>query len=471
MRLKAIHAAAISLALLGVLSSAACRTRSSVPERKISSVLLIVVDTLPAKTLGCYGNQRDTSPIIDGLAIQGLRYQRVYAPSNWTVPSTASFLSSMYPSEHGAGMRGKVRHLTGKNPPHRLDPSIETLAEILSKKGIQTGLFSANPYLQAGLAQGYETSFIRRVPARELSSRAIRWLDGIGKGAFFAHLQYMDLHIPVEAPEEYVSLFADPSDNMQDPRLRYWSFQKGSNASGPAFESYRRRRIIQNDAAMRYIDTEIGRLLSHLKESGRLSDTLVILTSDHGEEFWQHAAEEFKLGGDPRGIYGVGHGHAMYEEVVRVPLIFMGPGVRSGALCMKTRSLLDLAPTVLGMLGFEVPLSMRGHSLRTELISGDDFNADEDLLIQSPAYGPDSTAIVSGNWKLITRSDGIQLLFNLSQDPGEKSDLFAAAPERANKILKELGVILGSLRPAPGSKQLVADERTTEELRALGYVE
>ncbi len=436
------------------------------------SVILLVVDTLPSQTLGCYGNTRDTSPVIDALASRGALFERVYAPSNWTVPATASLLTSLYPSEHGAGFTGEMRHLSGKNPPNRLGKSAQTIAELTAEHGLRTALFSANPYLTAGMEQGYEVSEVERLPANELSDLAIDWIRSLETNSFFLHLQYMDLHIPVEPPAEFGSLYAPDGADMADPALKNWRFGRGKDATGPVFEDYRRRRIALHDGAMRYIDTEIGRLLEVLDERGWLADTVVAITSDHGEEFWQHVREGYALGGDPRDMYGIGHGHAMFDETVRVPLVLSGPGIppglRSGALV----SLVDVAPTLLDILGFEIPQQMKGHSLRPLLGSnGRPVWETRALLVESPSYGPDSIAIVRDHHKLIVRSDGHELFFDLVADPLERNNLVTDDPRSADALRQLMTKMVSEMVAKTDGEHFVMDEDTEDQLRALGYVE
>lgn len=434
--------------------------------------MLVVVDTLPAATLGSYGNTRPTSPVIDRLAEQGALFDRTYAPSNWTVPATASLLTSLYPSEHGAGLTGTMRHLSGKTSPNKLTESSLTLAEVAAQHGLETALFSANPYLSAGMKQGYQAHVIRRMPANELNDLAIEWLQGLEANRFLIHLQYMDLHIPVEPPAEFASMFGPDSGDMTDPELKNWKFGRGKDSEGAEFEDYRQRRVALHDGAMRFIDFEIGRLLDVLEERGWLNDTLVVITSDHGEEFWQHSSDEYLLGGDPRSVYGIGHGHAMYEEVVRVPLVMSGPRIPAGCRSDSLISLVDVAPTVLEVMGLHVPSEMKGRSLVTILDGHDETDLhDRALLVESPAYGPDSTAIVSGRHKLIVRTDGHELLFDLVDDPLERTNLSADDPTTTTNLRTRMAGMISAPADGAEGERLEMDEETEEQLRALGYVE
>jgi arylsulfatase A-like enzyme len=438
------------------------------PQPPARSVLLLVVDTLPVDTLGCYGNPRDTSPVIDALADRGMLCERVYAPSNWTVPSTASLLTSLYPTEHGAVLGGDMRHLSKSHKPSRLEDDAVTLAEVATRNGMRTALFSANPYLAAGMKQGYQTREVERMPGRDLTDLALAWLGELEENRFVLHLQYMDLHIPVEPPAPFATMFAPDGADMSDPALKTWSFGRGEDAVGPLFEDYRRRRLALHDGAMRFIDTEVGRILDLLASRGWLQDTLMVVTSDHGEEFWQHARFGFELGNDPRDLYGIGHGHAMFEEVVRVPLILAGPRVPSGVRVDSLLSLVDVAPTVLSILDIDVPATMRGRSLVTAADDRDDGRA---LLIESPAYGPDATAIVFGRHKLVVRADGVELLFDLERDPDERTNLITTSPETANAMRRRLHDLTSQLIAAGEGQPIDMDEAAEEQLRALGYLD
>ncbi len=431
------------------------------------NVLVIVIDTLRTDHLGCYGNPRDTSPVVDGLAAEGMRFLDVVAQSPWTVPSTASILTSLYSTEHGAELRGEVRNLDGATP-FQLHSDVETLADILDRKDFATGLFSANPFLYGRFKRGFDTAVVGRQPATTLSDAVIDWLDEIGDERFFAHIQYMDLHQPIEPPQPFFDMFEVDGGGERGEAHANWRFPQAKGLDTPEFERYRAHKLALYDGALRYVDTEIARVLEHLRGSGRLADTAILVTSDHGEEFWDHAQLGAELGGDPRGIYGIAHGQSMFQELLSVPLVLWGPGVPDGLEIPGRVDLLDVAPTVLGLLDVPTPPTMRGRSLLDP-----DAGIDPKAVIHaaSPAYGPDSAAVFQGDWKYIWRTDGVELLYDLATDPGEQHDLATKHPER----LAAFNALLEQHRErhirTDESQPMVYDETMKEQLRALGYVQ
>jgi arylsulfatase A-like enzyme len=198
---------------------------------------------------------------------------------------------------------------------------------------------------------------------------------------------------------------------------------------------------------------------------------LVVLTSDHGEEFWDHALEEATLGGDPRRLWGVGHGHSMYEELLRVPLVIAGPGVPAARLASCPARQVDVMPTALQLLGLPGSRAARGRSLvAVSLADLAGTCAELPALAESPAYGPDSGAVIWKGRKLISRYGRGELLFDLRNDPAERHDLAPGQPSLAAGMRTILGRELaaaGRLRSADAAQ---LDEETRRELRALGYL-
>jgi arylsulfatase A-like enzyme len=162
----------------------------------------------------------------------------------------------------------------------------------------------------------------------------------------------------------------------------------------------------------------------------------------------------------------------MYEEVVRVPLVMAGPGIPVGVRRDDLLSLLDVAPTVLDALAFAVPPAMRGRSLLPSIVERRDLEEDDrELLVESPAYGPDSTALVTNRHKLVVRADGPELLFALDQDPEERSNLITIDPGAADSLRTRLRDLTSRLQAADEAQPLVMDEATEAQLRTLGYLD
>jgi arylsulfatase A-like enzyme len=458
----------------GLLASACSRDGSSAspgtapPPR---NVVILVVDTLRADHVGAYGYERDTTPRIDALADTGVLFDFTLAQSNWTVPATASLLTSLYPSEHGAGIDGDVR-LLGETPPNQIRTDAQTLGELLQANGLRTGLFSANPYLYGRFTQGFDTAEVSRKNAQELTDSALAWLQKTADEPFFLYLQYMDLHQPVEPPALYFHYFKVAEGGERGRQHTDWSYGQQEDLSEPAFRRFRAHRIALYDGALRYVDAEIGRLVDSLEKLGVAERTLLVVTSDHGEEFWDHAAIEHELGGDPRGLWGIGHGHSMFQEVLHIPLIFHGAGVSEARRAGCAARQIDVAPTALDLLGFRPPPEMRGRSLAPFLRRAAQAERclPVPLVAESPAYGPNAQAVIWKRRKLIVRQDGVELLYDLGRDPGEKTDLSVRHPEVAAQLRRMLEQERAAARPRGKSEGLPFDAETRKQLESLGYI-
>jgi arylsulfatase A-like enzyme len=419
-----------------------------------------------------YGHSRPTTPRIDQLAAEGTLFDLVYSQSNWTVPATASLLTSLYPSEHGAGITGEIRNL-GDSKVQQLRDETRTLGQILSEAGFRTALLSANPYLFGRFKRGFEFAQVERTDATTLTDRALAFLDVAGESHFFLYLQYMDLHQPITPPEPFFNMFGGDVPGLRGPTHTDWQFGQHDNYRGPNFEAFRDHKLALYDGALRYVDHEIGRVIDALEQAGHLQDTLVVVTSDHGEEFWDHAEQERALAQDPRGFWGIGHGHSMYQELLHVPLVFRGPGIASGRRIRCPVRLVDILPTALERLGLDSPPGLRGGSLAPFLSPRDDSQTCEPRpsVAESPAYGPDTKAITFGRYKLVRQVDGLVQLFDLQQDPGELIDLSQERPEIVAKLGDLLEQELTGVDTSLSDETMDFDEDTLEQLRSLGYLE
>ena len=470
-------AAKAAVALAAALLCAACSPSEPGPaEGPAQNVVILCIDTLRADHVGAYGYERETTPFVDGLASGGAVFENAYAHSNWTVPSTASLLTSLYPSEHGAGIEGEVRLLGESTPVLQIRDKVETLATHLRRAGFRTGLFSANPFLFGRFKQDFDAAEVARRNATELTSSALRWLDQAGSDRFFLYLQYMDLHQPLEPPPPFFDLFEVEEGGVRGREHTDWSFggvKDQRDLEDPSFRRYRAHRVALYDGALRYIDEEIRRLYRRLEETGRARQTLLVITSDHGEEFWDHALAEHASGDDPRGYWGIGHGHTMFEELLRVPLILHGPGVVGNRRVACIGRQIDVVPTALDLLGVARPPGLRGRSLASLLAESSeskDCPAAVPVIAESPAYGPDSKAVIWKGRKLIVRGKGEELLFDLRQDPGESRNLAGSHPDLAAALRAILERELAGMTTRGKSDAMDLDEETKRQLRALGYL-
>ena len=426
--------------------------------------------------MSAYGYSRNTTPFIDSLAKKGALFSTAYSHSNWTVPATASLLTSRLPSEHGAGIGGTVRMLAADTQILQIRDNVDTLATILQRAGFRTGFFSANPFLKERFTKGFDRADVRWQPAKDLTGAAQRWLDEQPRDKpFFLYVQYMDLHHPIQPPPPFFHYFKVSEGGIRGPEHGGWSWggiRTAADLQNPEFRQWRAHHIALYDGALRYIDATVRRLYESLEKTGRAEDTLFIITSDHGEEFWDHAIEQSTDRNNPRPYWGVGHGHTMYEELIRVPLIIYGPSVSENREVRCVVRHIDVAPTVLDLLGVQHPSTMRGRSLTSYFKPGSTAGGcvTAPVVAESPAYGPDSQAVVLNQRKLVIRSDGVKSLFDLRDDSMERNDLAARRPELVTALRAVIDRESRSDHAQEAAAVMKMDEETKRQLRALGYL-
>lgn len=457
-------ASAIVLMVVGVqgwnwikeLSAEQTSTAQSAP-----NVLVIVVDTLRADHLAAYGYSRQTSPNFDGVAQKGVLFEEAFAAASWSLPSHASLMTGRYPFEHGAE----------KGP---LDGRYRTIAEAFRGRGYRTGGFSANSFFfcrRMGMGRGfthfddysgsllqaavrtcygrYLEAFLNRINLRifpvrrtapEVNSSFLRWIDRKPQAPFFAVLNYFDVHDPYFPPQPY--------------RMR---FSKLSNPGGiideslashglPATPDQLQGEIDAYDGAIAYTDDQIGQLLAELKRRDLAENTLVVITSDHGESFGAH------------GLFI--HGNSLYLGQIRVPLVFYWPskipeGLRitrpvSNAAIPAT--LLDLTRTG-GKPGFPITSLVR---LWKAGPSDSDWPFPESDLARlpwnpkAPNYSGAMRSITGQEFQYIWNEKLGEELYDWRNDPQELHDLaknpkFDAVLKDFRERLKHHGVLPASL--------------------------
>ncbi len=403
------------------------------------NVLLIVVDTLRRDRLGLYGHRRNTSPTIDTLGQEGWTFDHHISQASQTVPSTLSLMLSKYPAEHGFVHRYHGQY--GNNPP-RYPEEFLFLAEVFQEAGFVTGGFVGNPFLgpENGFGQGFDEHVFSRSRGETLTKAARRWL---GRGVapvpkpFFLYLHYMDVHHPYDPPRQFRQLFTLPEGGEL--------VHKTGLVEGLSEEDLEYSSTLY-DAGIAYVDAEIARVLESLEELGLREETIVVVTSDHGEEFMEHG--------------GMGHGTSVHGELIRLPLVLSYPKSLPGERRIShfTRQM-DLAPTLLSMAGLAVPEEFRGRSL-FEPASGVFSEARTFRSI----YAEDAKLIwdgETGDTRLYASSD----LFDteILDDPELESQLRAELEEYL-KLEAEAGERESSELPKLSKERI-------EHLRSLGYIQ
>ena len=383
------------------------------------NVLLIVVDTLRADHLGFHGYARATSPRLDEWVARGVVFEQALATSPWTVPSFASLYTGQLPSRHGAGREPARPHQPGVSI-GRLDGGVRTLAEILSERGFATAAFINNPFLHAkgGLARGFDhydyqpgnNWKLRR--AAEVVDTALVWLDEPRNAPTLAVVHLFDPHLDYDPPEPYRGRFGGSyRGGLTYPVNDLTRIRSELVARSAADRDF---IVAAYDEELLYIDAQVGRLLDGLSERGGLSDTLVVLVADHGEEFFDHG--EFE------------HGHSMYQELLRVPLVIWAPGVPAARVEAPV-SIADLLPTVLAALELEPEPEIFGRSLWAA-IAGAEPVGPRVSIAENTLKGRQRKALVRWPHKLILDEEsGEVALFDLAADPGEQTDLADELPD------------------------------------------
>jgi arylsulfatase A-like enzyme len=437
-------------------------------------VVVISIDSLRPDHLSCYGYDRPTSPTIDRLAREGVRFETALSTSSWTLPAHAALFTGLYDSGHGLIENGL-----------RLNESQVTAAEVFARHGWRTGGFFGGPYLHPvfGMGQGFETyqscmtqlddgledEAVRAgarahggashadVTGPRTVAEVTRWLGEVGDDPIFLFVHLWDVHYDFLAPPEYVELF-DPD---YEGTLTGVDFM-GNPAVAPDMPERDYRHLLAlYDAEIRFTDDIIAQLLAALERRGRMHDSLLVVTADHGEEFFEHGRK--------------GHQRTLYEEVVRIPLIFHGPPGRfagAGSVPAEQVRIVDIAPTLFALCGIDDVPAMNGRDL-SPLLAGGTLEP-EPALLELYANGLELRAARMSTFKVFKaaeRHPGSG--FDLMADPHEEVELGAGAPfvgtglrliEREQAAARELGRGRG---PLPADD---IDPRMLERLRSLGYL-
>lgn len=467
-----------------------------------SGLLVIGIDTLRADELGAYGSPHRLTPSLDALAAESYRFTDLSAPAPWTLPSFATLATGLAPETHGAGERLSRAERLRDVEFGRLDDRLPTLAGVLSDAGFDTAGFYSNPFLGPafGLDRGFDEyrGFPPRARAEEVVDAALDWLrvrrDGGADAPFFAFVHLFDPHTPYTPPPSFCDTVARevaeapaPAGPQEAPLPCKLERPTRGDDLPPEMRPWARALY---RAEVAYTDGQVGRLLEGLAELGLADDTVVLVTSDHGEAFWE------RPGLEEAGYHAVAdHGNTLYRELIHVPGLLRVPG-RAGAVVDRPASLADFFPTLLSLLGVEAPIS-QGHDLRAALGPADragSATAAEEaplLLGGRMLYGEDRLSARRGPWKLITgplRSDtgeeggeagGSRAeLYDLAADPGERRNLAAERPRITEALARatgeeearraELRALLLSGDSAGRPAEM--DEELREKLKALGYL-
>ncbi len=448
---------------------------------RLPNIVVVVLDTVRADHLGCYGYARNTTPNIDAFAQCAMRYTRAKATAPWTLPSHASLFTGCYSFEHGthwhrrqpgSGDGGQAGSSSAPTFPIPLDNAFLTLAEAFRALGYDTGGFSANTAFttpRLGIAQGFDTYEVREMPGVELNSMLQPWLLARGEKPFFLFINYMDAHLPYNNLERSGVLdhpltgddSRDLMNRLQDHIL--------PDTSHPILRELVRELVDCYDMGVANADHAFGQLSGQLARLGLLENAIVIVTSDHGEYFGEH--------------HLTGHCKDVYEEVLAVPLLIRHPGSSGAETSDNLVSLAHVPSLIFSALPDAVkpPPEFVKHAPGECIVIAESHYTQPGLMLE-PAYRKRFDrvrfAAYAVNKKYIESSDGDHELFDLATDPEEAHSLIAGEPGTARAMQTALTEFLSKHGPdedtirrrdAAPAPRLTPEE--LEEMRALGYLD
>uniref|UniRef100_UPI002619ADBD sulfatase family protein n=1 Tax=Thermococcus sp. TaxID=35749 RepID=UPI002619ADBD len=295
-----------------------------------------------------------------------------------------------------------------------LKESVVTLPEVLYFLGYS--VYVGTVIELSSLPLKRRVPLIRWYPGETRAERIfgdfLKWAEKRGGKSFFAYLHLGDPHEPLNPPEEYWNYFGRVK---RLKNIETWAYTRPEDWEKPGFKEYVENRVLLYDSTLRYVNDQLELFFDRLEKAGILDNTLVVVTADHGEEFWEHAKTEAEHFYDTRKGTGYGHGHNVFREVAEVPVVFHGfSGLRERKLVSST----DVTPTILRELGVEPLFQLDGVPLQEREPKG------RAILIEASGYGYEKKALYLGDLKfLYAPDDNVRWIFNLKRDPKEKSPI------------------------------------------------
>ncbi len=431
----------LALCFLGSVAGGCARP----PQRP--NIVILDLDTLRADHLGSYGYKRDTTPHIDALADRGSLFLRNYAQAGWTGPSQTSILTSMYASVHKVIEQGQV-----------LDPKIPLLAEVLQNNGYATGAFSQ--LMGHSFRRGFDEYIWRDGewetgpvdPDLESTLKEMQEWVGRQTQPFFLFMHTYQVHLGYKPLEKYKRRFVAPyyDGPLLDLDITE-SLMSEMNSRGETTDDDRDYVVALYDAELAHLDDVIGRFLESLDRLGLSDNTIVVVLSDHGEEFGErgHMAR---------------HG-TLYNEVLRTPLIIAGPDVPVGREFNQLVRNIDVAPTLLSLAGVEIPEVWQGTSLEP-IWAGSEQEARE-VFAENPNW--DDATLIIDRFKIF--ADGH--LIDLQKDPGELVNVASERPIKGRQLWNRLTAIREALWEKAGyiAGPVELSQEELRQLKALGYLQ
>ncbi|QRV15788.1 sulfatase [Haloterrigena salifodinae] len=413
-----------------------------------TNLILLSADALRADHLSCYGYCRETSPVLDELAEESIRFTNAYSASSHTREAVPALLTGKFPD---VAIDSKYHLAT------------DTIVSTLSEEGFSTGGFHSNPFVSRayGFDEGFDhfdddlrlgqnkllalaqrafDKFRNRHYARaeEINERSLDWLDSLdGDRPFFLWNHYMDTHGPYEPPGEYATLYADHGLSDRDVQSLY---QRAIDDPDSITDDERQLLIDLYDGEIRYNDMRIGEFLEALRERGLLEESLVIFTADHGDAFGEHGYYE--------------HPRYLHDEITKVPLILHAPNAGRGTVT-TTVSTLDIAPTLLSVVDQES--GSPGDSLQ-------EINPDGSRVVYSQARGEDDESQFR---RFAARNNATSCFATYDRTTSEIN--IGEEGELRDKLIKHVEARTSGQTTISDSDQSEVNKEIEDRLSALGY--
>jgi arylsulfatase A-like enzyme len=462
------------------------------PVQRKPNILIYTIDTMRPDHASVYGYKRDTTPFLKKLAATGVVFEDCAAQSTWTKTSIASLMTSLYAFTHGIVADSDT-----------IPPNAPTLAAELRAGGYVTASIVASPFVgrTTGLERGFDYLLEYPVVQRQHNAQTERgtdsealnkvvfpWLDRHKDEPFFLYSHSTDPHAPYQPPPPFDAKFANPAETVEFDRA-YAGFRTNHEYGGGAVvnrqmcakagldpDRFLRQAMDRYDGEILHNDRSLELLAAKLKQLGILDHTLIVVLSDHGEEFWEHG--------------WTGHGQSVYQELTHAALLMWNPRLLPAARRVaEPVQLIDVLPTLLDLAGLKTPDLAEGQSL-TPLLKGQPFQR-RGLVVSSrfaavqplglvPENATDSFAVIDAKWKLIFRNHTKNLdiqkveLYDRTADRNERRDVASENPHevetRMNQLVQwiEAQKKVHALVGRPGTTQL--DRQTIDQLRSLGYL-
>jgi arylsulfatase A-like enzyme len=440
-------------------------------------VVLVSLDTLRAGNLGCYGHERDTSPHLDDLARRSVRFENAFAQASVTLASHLSLLTSLYPPQFGI-VRDDGQNYMQNVTKLRLSDNVVTLAEVLADAGYSTAAFAGGGLVSRsyGFAQGFDHFWNASTPAEntlaESLPRLFDWLDAWqddhdADERVFVFLHSYDIHDPYRAPAPFKKAFTDRRAEQFVRQEKYAPITTALQAHLPDPTPEQLAEIMGfYDNGIAYADDRMAALEQGLRERGLWENTLLVILSDHGEEFMEH--------GD------WGHRPKIFRELTHVPLIVHFPeDDHAGTVVESPVELLDVAPTILEWLELPPPSDWRGQSLMPFVQGRANPTPNRPIYSEVANERFAIRGVRRGDWLLVWHGAADRTeLYDLANDPGEQHDVAAEHQDVVAEMFGDLKSWMEELLRSSEQLQAVpmdADglslmEFEQEVLRQLGYV-